>query len=46
MAALPVSGAAIGHAVANAPDGVRLQHLPLHPDRVVAALEAAREAAT
>ena len=46
MASLPASGAAIDHAVANAPEGVRPRHLPLHPDRVVAALEAARGVAT
>jgi CO/xanthine dehydrogenase Mo-binding subunit len=41
-AALGPVAPAIGNAVANALGGVRLRHLPLRPERVLDALEAAR----
>jgi CO/xanthine dehydrogenase Mo-binding subunit len=43
-AALGPVGAAIGNAVTNALGGVRLRDLPLRPDRVLAALAAAKGA--
>jgi CO/xanthine dehydrogenase Mo-binding subunit len=43
-AALGPVGAAIGNAVANALGGVRIHDLPLRPDRVLAALAAAKGA--
>jgi CO/xanthine dehydrogenase Mo-binding subunit len=39
-AALPPMAAAIGNAVANALDGVRVRDLPIKPDKIVAALRA------
>lgn len=41
-AALPPIAAAIGNAVANALNGVRVRELPIKPDKVVAALSAAK----
>ena len=40
-AALPPMAPAIGNAVANALNGVRIRDLPLRPDKIVAALQAA-----
>ncbi len=42
-AALPPLAAAIGNAVANALNGVRVRDLPIKPDKIVAALNAAKE---
>ena len=42
-AALPPMAAAIGNAVANALNGVRVRDLPIKPDKVVAAIQAAKE---
>jgi CO/xanthine dehydrogenase Mo-binding subunit len=36
---------AIGNAIANALGGVRIRDLPLKPDKIVAALRAAKEKA-
>lgn len=41
-AALPPVAAAIGNAVANALNGVRVRDLPIKPDKIVAALRAAK----
>ncbi len=40
-AALPPMAAAIGNAVANALNGIRVRDLPIKPDKIVAALNAA-----
>jgi CO/xanthine dehydrogenase Mo-binding subunit len=42
-AALPPMAAAIGNAIANALSGLRLRELPIKPDKIVAALRAAKE---
>jgi carbon-monoxide dehydrogenase large subunit len=42
-AALPPMAAAIGNAVTNALNGVRVRDLPIKPDKIVAALSAARD---
>ena len=42
-AALPPMAPAIGNAVANALNGVRVRELPLTPYKIVAALRAAKE---
>ena len=44
VAALGPVAPAIGNAVANALNGIRIKDLPIRPDRIVAAVEAAREA--
>jgi carbon-monoxide dehydrogenase large subunit len=41
-AALPPTAPAIGNAVANALNGARVKDLPIRPDKIVAALQAAR----
>jgi CO/xanthine dehydrogenase Mo-binding subunit len=41
-AALPPTAPAIGNAIANALNGVRIRQLPLKPDKIVAALNAAK----
>jgi CO/xanthine dehydrogenase Mo-binding subunit len=42
-AALPPMAPAIGNAIANALNGVRVRDLPVKPDKIVAVLNAARE---
>jgi CO/xanthine dehydrogenase Mo-binding subunit len=42
-AGLPPMAPAIGNAIANALGGVRIRDLPIKPDKIVAALRAARE---
>jgi CO/xanthine dehydrogenase Mo-binding subunit len=42
-AALPPMAPAIGNAIANALNGVRVRDLPAKPDKIIAALRAARE---
>jgi CO/xanthine dehydrogenase Mo-binding subunit len=42
-AALPPMAAAIGNAVTNALNGVRVRDLPIKPDKIVAAMNAARD---
>ncbi|HVO92136.1 MAG TPA: xanthine dehydrogenase family protein molybdopterin-binding subunit [Terriglobales bacterium] len=42
-AVLPPMAAAIGNAVANALNGIRVRDLPIKPDKIVAALNAAKE---
>ena len=42
-AALPPMAPAIGNAIANALDGVRVRDLPVKPDKIIAALQAARQ---
>jgi CO/xanthine dehydrogenase Mo-binding subunit len=42
-AALPPMAAAIGNAVANALNGVRVRDLPVKPDKIIAALSAAKK---
>jgi CO/xanthine dehydrogenase Mo-binding subunit len=42
-AGLPPMAPAIGNAIANALSGVRIRDLPLRPDKIVAALRAAKE---
>jgi CO/xanthine dehydrogenase Mo-binding subunit len=42
-AGLPPTAAAIGNAIANALNGVRVRDLPVKPDKVFAALSAAKE---
>ncbi|HXV47680.1 MAG TPA: xanthine dehydrogenase family protein molybdopterin-binding subunit [Candidatus Binatia bacterium] len=42
-AALPPIAPAIGNAVANALDGIRIRDLPIKPDKIVAALKPANE---
>jgi carbon-monoxide dehydrogenase large subunit len=41
-AALPPTAPAIGNAIGNALNGVRIRQLPLKPDKIVAALNAAK----
>jgi CO/xanthine dehydrogenase Mo-binding subunit len=42
-AALPPTAPAIGNAIANALNGVRIRDLPVKPDKIVAVLSAAKE---
>ena len=42
-AALPPVAPAIGNAIANALGGVRVRDLPVKPDKIIAALQAAKE---
>jgi CO/xanthine dehydrogenase Mo-binding subunit len=42
-AALPPVAPAIGNAIANALGGIRIRHLPIKPDKIVAALQAEKE---
>ncbi|MGH7872317.1 MAG: xanthine dehydrogenase family protein molybdopterin-binding subunit, partial [Candidatus Angelobacter sp.] len=42
-AALPPLAAAIGNAVANALNGIRVRDLPIKPDKIIAAIRAAKE---
>jgi CO/xanthine dehydrogenase Mo-binding subunit len=42
-AALPPIAPAIGNAVANALNGIRIRDLPIKPDKIVAALKTAKE---
>ncbi|MSP37083.1 MAG: xanthine dehydrogenase family protein molybdopterin-binding subunit [Deltaproteobacteria bacterium] len=42
-AALPPVAPAIGNAIANALGGARIRDLPIKPDKIIAALEAAKE---
>ena len=41
-AALPPMAPAIGNAIANALNGARVRDLPVRPDKIVAAIEAAK----
>jgi CO/xanthine dehydrogenase Mo-binding subunit len=42
-AALPPIAPAVGNAVANALNGIRIRDLPIKPDKIVAALKTAKE---
>jgi carbon-monoxide dehydrogenase large subunit len=42
-AALPPTAPAIGNAIANALNGARVRDLPIKPDKIIAALAAAKE---
>jgi CO/xanthine dehydrogenase Mo-binding subunit len=42
-AALPPTAPAIGNAIANALHGARVRDLPIKPDKIIAALAAAKE---